>query len=51
MELSLKNVLMDPHAKWYLKYCLRDLIDAEIEKQKSWKNISRSTMWIIDWDI
>ena len=40
-----------PHAKWYLKRCSKDLIDASIEKQRSWRDISRSTMWIIDWDI
>ena len=40
-----------PRAKWYLKRCPKDLIDAEIEKQRSWRDISRSTMWIIDWDI
>jgi hypothetical protein len=38
-------------AKWYLKRCPKNLIDAEIEKQRSWRNISRSTMWIIDWDM
>jgi len=40
-----------PRAKWYLKHCSKDLIDTEIEKQKSWRDISRSIMWIIDWDI
>lgn len=39
-----------PRAKWYLKCCPKDLIDAAIEKQKRWRDISRSTMWIIDWD-
>jgi hypothetical protein len=39
-----------PRAKWYLKQCSKDLIDAEIEKQRSWRDISRGTMWIIDWD-
>ncbi len=40
-----------PRAKWYLKRCHKNLIDAEIEKQRCWRNISRSTMWIIDWDM
>jgi hypothetical protein len=40
-----------PRAKWYLKRCLKDLIDIEIEKQRSWRDISRSIMWIIDWDM
>jgi|LakMenE01Jun11ns_1017448.scaffolds.fasta_scaffold9791435_2 hypothetical protein len=39
-----------PRAKWYLKRCHKDLIETEIEKQRSWRDISRSTMWIIDWD-
>jgi hypothetical protein len=38
-------------AKWYLKHCPKDLIDIEIEKRKSWTDTSRSTMWIIDWDM
>lgn len=37
-------------AKWYLKQCSKDLIDIEIEKQRKWRDISRCTMWIIDWD-
>ena len=40
-----------PRAKWYLKRCPKDLIDTAIEKQRSWRDISRSTMWIIDWDM
>ena len=40
-----------PRAKWYLKSCPKDLIDTAIEKQRSWRDISRSTMWIIDWDM
>lgn len=40
-----------PNAKWYLKRCPKDLIDEEIEKQRSWRDITRCTMWIIDWDI
>ena len=40
-----------PRAKWYLKQCSKDLIDAEIEKQRNWRDISRSTMWIIDWNM
>jgi hypothetical protein len=40
-----------PRAKWYLKRCPKDSIDAEIEKQRSWRDISCCTMWIIVWDI
>jgi len=40
-----------PRAKWYLKRCPKDLNDSAIEKQRNWRDISRSTMWIIDWDI
>ena len=40
-----------PRAKWYLKRCPKDLIDVEIEKQRNWRDISRSIMWIIDWDM
>lgn len=40
-----------PNAKWYLKRCPKELIDEEIQKQRDWRDISRSTMWIIDWDI
>lgn len=39
-----------PNAKWYLKRCPENIIDTEIEKQRRWRNISRSTMWIILWD-
>ena len=35
-----------PRAKWYLKQCPKDLIDSEIKKQRSWRDISHSTMWI-----
>ena len=58
LEISYKmnekhNIIIKagPRAKWYLKRCPKDLIDAEIEKQRSWRDISRSTMWIIDWDV
>lgn len=40
-----------PRAKWYLKRCPRELIDEEIEKQRNWRDISRCTMWVIDWDM
>lgn len=40
-----------PRGKWYLKRCPMNLIDIEIEKQRSWRDISRCTMWIIVWDI
>jgi hypothetical protein len=38
-----------PNAKWYLKRFDRAIIDEEIEKQK-WRNTSRCTMYIIDWE-
>ena len=37
-------------AKWYLKTCPKSSIDSEIEKQRKWRDTSRCTMWIIDWD-
>lgn len=37
------------NAKWYLKKCDRDIIDAEIQKQ-NWRDTSRATMWIIEWE-
>ena len=40
-----------PNAKWYLKQCPKELIDTEIEKQRSWRDISRSTMWIVQLDM
>lgn len=40
-----------PKAKWYFKRCHKDFIDTEIEKQRKWRDISRCTMWIIEWDI
>ena len=39
-----------PTAKWYLKCFPKDAIEREIEKQK-WRDVSRSTMYIIEWDI
>ena len=38
-----------PNAKWYMKKVHVDVIDNEIEKQK-WRDTSRCTMFIIDWD-
>jgi hypothetical protein len=38
-----------PNAKWYMKKVHVDEIDNEIEKQK-WRDTSRCTMFIIDWD-
>jgi hypothetical protein len=38
-----------PNGKWYLKRFEKDTIDEEIEKQK-WRDTSRCTMFIIDWD-
>lgn len=37
------------NAKWYLKHFEKDKIDREIEKQ-SWRDTSRCTMYIIDWE-
>lgn len=37
------------NAKWYLKKFDREIIDQEIEKQ-SWRDTSRATMWIIEWE-
>ena len=38
------------NGKWYLKRFPTDVIDTEIEKQK-WRDVSRSIMYIIEWDI
>ena len=38
-----------PNAKWYLKRFQKCAIDEEIEKQK-WRDTSRCTMFIIDWN-
>tara|TARA_Y100000389_G_scaffold199991_1_gene239504 strand:+ start:218 stop:517 length:300 start_codon:yes stop_codon:yes gene_type:complete len=37
------------NAKWYLKRIHPENIDSAIEKQK-WRDTSRVTMWIIEWD-
>lgn len=37
------------HAKWYLKCCKVEDISSEIENQ-SWRDTSKCTMWIIQWD-
>lgn len=37
------------NAKWYLKNFQKDVIEDEIKKQK-WRNTSRCTMYIIDWE-
>ena len=39
------------NAKWYLKKFPIDTIDMEIAKQAKWRDTSRYTMWIINWDI
>ena len=39
-----------PNAKWYLKRCPKDEIEREIEKQQAWRDVSRCTMHIIEWD-
>ena len=38
-----------PNAKWYLKRFQKDKIEDEITKQK-WRDTSRCTMYIIDWE-
>ena len=38
-----------PNAKWYLKSFPVDVIEREIEKQ-NWRDVSRCTMYIIEWD-
>jgi len=37
------------NAKWYLKRFPKNEINAEIEKQ-SWRDTSRATMWIVEWE-
>ena len=37
------------NAKWYIKRFNIDDIQYEIEKQQ-WRDTSRATMWIIEWD-
>ena len=37
------------NGKWYLKYCIADKIDEQIEKNK-WRDCSRITMYIITWE-
>lgn len=37
------------NAKWYLKKFDEENIDTEIQKQ-NWRDTSRATMWIIEWD-
>jgi hypothetical protein len=44
-------IIKNGSGKWYLKRCPKDLIEAKIEKQKSRRNISRCSMYIIEWDV
>jgi len=37
------------NAKWYLKSFPTEQIDDEIEKQTRWRDVSRSTIYIIEW--
>ena len=37
------------NAKWYIKKFDKNIIESEIKKQ-SWRDISRSTMYVIDWE-
>ncbi len=38
-----------PNAKWYLKRFQKEVIEDEINKQ-NWRDTSRCTMYIIEWD-
>jgi len=38
-----------PNAKWYLKRFPKDFLEIEIRKQ-SWRDTSRCTMYIVEWD-
>jgi len=38
-----------PNAKWYLKRFPKEVIDDEISEQ-TWRDTSRCTMYIIDWN-
>ncbi len=38
------------NAKWYIKKFDPAIIEEEIKKQASWRDVSRSTMYIIEWD-
>jgi hypothetical protein len=40
-----------PKAMWYLKSFPKDVIESGIEKQKKWRDVSRKTMYIIEWDL
>lgn len=46
------NILIKagPNAKWYLKKFDTKVLDSEIEKQ-NWRDTSRCTMYIIEWDL
>ena len=37
------------NAKWYLKRFPLDTLEEEIQKQ-NWRDTTRYTMWIIEWD-
>ena len=38
------------NAKWYLKHFQKDVIEDEINKQTKWRDTSRCTMYIIEWE-
>ena len=57
LELAYKmeqkpNILIKagPNAKWYIKKFDPSVIEEEIEKQNSWRDITRCTMYIVEWD-
>ena len=45
------NILVKggPNAKWYIKKFDPSILDSEIKKQ-SWRDTSRCTMYIIEWE-
>ena len=51
MENPRPNIIIKSgkNGKWYLKYCITDKIDEQIEKNK-WRDCSRITMYIITWE-
>ena len=38
------------NAKWYLKYCDLSLVDEKNTTNKKWRDTSRATMYVIEWE-
>ena len=38
------------NAKWYLKYCDLSQVDEKIQQTKKWRDTSRATMYVIEWE-